>query len=133
MMIRSALVNDLLDAITIAVDGAHHLRVERRLLGEAADCLDELFAQGGLALLEIFRCLQAGDGAAASIEVLLTLRPQISRQHLAPGNSSRVGLRDGWFAVGADGEGADEESRERNHAHGCLSVAIEAVTCLAES
>jgi len=70
VVIGTALINHLLDAEPVALQGADDARVERRLLGEAAQRLDELQAQEFLAALQLRLGLDRGHRLAARVELL---------------------------------------------------------------
>src|SRR5260370_15591550 len=84
MMIGPAFVDGLFDAIPVALLLADDLRLERRLLGEAAERVDHAGAEELLALAHIVRRLELGDLGAAGVQVLLRLgapgrRPPLAR------------------------------------------------------
>ena len=101
MMIGPALVDDALEGVAVALLGADDLGVERRLVGKAAERVDELRSQFLLAFAHVVRRLERGDGGAAGVEVLLRFAQQVRRQHLARrpfalfrGEDHQVFLRD---------------------------------------
>ena len=83
VMIRTTLEDNLFDAITVAFEFADHLSIQRRLLGKAADRLDELGSQLLAAFVDVLGRLDGGDRLMVRIELLLALRNQIRVQHLA--------------------------------------------------
>ena len=71
VMIGPALVDHLLDAEAVPLEGADDLAVERRLVGKATDRGDELRLQLGLPLVDVVGGLEGSDRLLACIEVLL--------------------------------------------------------------
>ncbi len=108
VMVRPALVDDLFDAVAGALDGADDLRIQRRLVGKAAEGRDELLAQHLLAFLHVVRRLQLGDGFAAGVELLLALGLEERGEHLARRHTVGIGLENGQVVGSAAGGGEGE-------------------------
>ena len=81
MVIGPAFVNDTLNAVAVALDGADDTGMERCLVGEAAKGGDELRAQLLLTLAHVVGRLQGGDGGAAGVKGFPRLGQQVRPQH----------------------------------------------------
>ena len=77
MVVGPALVDDPFDAVAVAVDGADDARLERRLVGQVAERLEELALQLSLPPRQVVRCLQGSHRSAAGFKRLTRLRVQI--------------------------------------------------------
>ena len=65
---RPALEDDLLDAVAVALEGPHDVRVQRRPRGQVAERTEEERPQRLLARRDVLGRLDGGDGLAPGVE-----------------------------------------------------------------
>src|SRR5262249_43018273 len=120
MMIGPAFIDDFFHHEAVAFGGTDHLRVERCLLGKAADRIDELRFPLYLARVAFRRRIERCDQLLARIEVLLRLGLQELVEHLA-----RLLIRRQNLQLVLSGNGTSNKKHDqtkRNGAHRVYSV-----------
>src|SRR5262249_59732047 len=86
-VVRLALVDELLDAIAVPLDGANNLGVERGPLGEGTEVLQELLAQPVLVGGDLLGGLQGLISGLAAVEGLESLLLEEAGQQFAGGTA----------------------------------------------
>src|SRR5262249_50384920 len=81
VVLGPALKNDILDAITVALDRADDLGIEGGLLGKAAKLFHELLAHALLVGANVVGVLQTFEGEAALLDRLAGKGTQVARRH----------------------------------------------------
>src|SRR5206468_4004827 len=100
-----------------ALDGADDTRFERRLVGQVAECLEELALQLPLPPRQVVRRLQGSHRSATGFERLTRLRIQVSGEHRAWRAAVRTGFQDGQALVGRSREGHEQTGDENQGSH----------------